>query len=58
MAIHPQPSPHTSRPRPAPLQAFRPNEDVDISGDRNYHLAWIRAGEFLRYTVNVGEAGE
>lgn len=41
------------------LQAFRPNEDVDISGDRNqYHLAWIRAGEFLRYTVNVEKAGE
>eukprot|EP00752_Nemacystus_decipiens_P007462 g6667.t1 len=37
--------------------AFRPNEDVDISGDHNnYHLAWIRAGEFLRYTVNVAEA--
>lgn len=40
------------------LQAFRPNEDVDISGDGNYHVAWIREGEFLRYTVNVVKAGE
>lgn len=49
-----------TRPRHATgaLQAFRPNEDVDISGDRNYHVAWIRAGEFLRYTVNIEETGE
>lgn len=40
-------------------QVFRPNEDVDISGDHgDYHVAWIREGEFLRYTVNVEEAGE
>lgn len=40
-------------------QVFRPNEDVDISGDqRHYHLAWITPGEFLRYTVNVERAGE
>ncbi|CAM9191796.1 unnamed protein product, partial [Hapterophycus canaliculatus] len=36
---------------------FRPNEDVDISGDHNgYHVAWVRTGEFLRYTINVEEA--
>ncbi|CAN0531646.1 unnamed protein product, partial [Ectocarpus sp. 8 AP-2014] len=38
---------------------FRPNEDVDISGGHDdYHVAWIRATEFLRYTVNVEKAGE
>eukprot|EP00903_Cladosiphon_okamuranus_P008293 g7980.t1 len=37
--------------------AFRPNEDVDIAGDHNsYHVAWIRGGEFLRYTVDVEKA--
>ncbi|CBN76107.1 Endo-1,3-beta-glucanase, family GH81 [Ectocarpus siliculosus] len=36
---------------------FRPNEDVDISGGHDdYHVAWIRATEFLRYTVNVEKA--
>lgn len=42
-------------------QAFRTDEAVDVSktGDGSgYSVGWTRAGEYLRYTVDVEEAGE
>lgn len=41
-------------------QAFRTDEAVDISStaDVGYYVGWTSAGEYLRYTVNVDEAGE
>lgn len=41
-------------------QAFRTDEAVDISSttDVGYYVGWTSAGEYLRYTVNVDQAGE
>ena len=42
-------------------QAFRPDEAVDVSAladGSGYSVGWTRAGEYLRYTVDVEEAGE
>lgn len=46
---------------PTDCQAYRVEESVDISamGSQDaYNVGWTRPGEFLRYTVNVDEAGE
>ncbi|CAM9131675.1 unnamed protein product, partial [Laminaria digitata] len=41
-------------PGNSPKGAFRPDEDVDIDPLGNgYNISFIRAGEFLRYTVDV-----
>ena len=41
-------------------QAYRTSEAVDISVTGNqegFNVGWIRAGEFLRYTVYVEKSG-
>lgn len=41
------------------MQAFRADEGVDIAEDGSgYTVGWNRAGEYMRYTVEVDEAGE
>ncbi|CAN0125224.1 unnamed protein product, partial [Laminaria digitata] len=37
---------------------FRSDEAVDIGGTTdNYSVGWIRAGEYLKFTVNVTTTG-
>lgn len=39
--------------------ALRPGEDVDISdADGNVRISWMRAGEWLRYEIDVPRTGE
>jgi beta-glucanase (GH16 family) len=40
--------------------AYRPSEDVDleICSEGGYNLGWIRAGEWVEYTVDVSTAGD
>lgn len=41
------------------MQEFRPDEGVDIAQDGSgYTVGWNRAGEYMRYTVDVDEAGK
>ncbi|CAM9852218.1 unnamed protein product, partial [Laminaria digitata] len=45
-------------PGNSPNGAFRPDDDVDIDPLGNgYNIGHIRAGEFLRYTVDVTTDG-
>jgi hypothetical protein len=39
--------------------AYRPSDDVDLapSSEGGFTVGWVSAGEWLKYTVNVGAAG-
>lgn len=41
------------------LETYRPGDQVDLCKDRdgNQHVCWIRAGEWLKYTVTVPASG-